>query len=534
MPMHSKHIPDYPEPLPDYTEEELQAMSNETFREWHANFRQHCANADDYWNAVFAAGYDPADIQLSDDTDGDGHSNREGSPDSLSEFLLYDPTRAPTNGAAIAVIPTNTTERSVADEGGADKTAKERLVLRIPSLSTRKRMHGNLIMDNQDASTAPHLPQPTSGALPDAKNDSPIKKKTKTEVVPQKSTHQVLPASKPVSSTRKGRGRPPNPSTAALSSAVKAPDTFTVSLTVEVILYPKEEKGRGGRVKFKEQDPLRYGPKVITQEAAASWEGFLEMLARLVQTKPDNLIVASMAWKWLKERGSGLPLTSPDGLTTMVGQIKANATPSTVVVVTMNPPKKNAKLLKATRALSLDKTLQPIVQQLQEQYPIGQCPAHPDVHCFLYAPLNLHYELTSARVRVWAHAISRKETDAHRIPFGAPFFKKEDGRKLTGTPTKHAAPTETFGGAQFPGASYGGPGFGAPVPFAMPYGAGWNMGHGMMPQAYHLGGYGAHGAPQMHYAGNPYHQDGNGNSGFSYEANSGNYEVGTGPDQWFN
>ncbi|EIW83051.1 hypothetical protein CONPUDRAFT_81138 [Coniophora puteana RWD-64-598 SS2] len=148
MPMHSKHIPDYPEPLPGYTEEELQAMSNERFRKWHANFRQHCANADDYWNAVFAAGYDPAD--------------------SLSEFLLYDPTRAPTNGAATAVIPTNTTERSVTNEGGADKTllvSSERLVLRIPSLSTRKRMHGNLRMDNQDAGTAPHLPQPTSGAL---------------------------------------------------------------------------------------------------------------------------------------------------------------------------------------------------------------------------------------------------------------------------------------------------------------------------------------------------------------------------------
>ncbi|EIW81983.1 hypothetical protein CONPUDRAFT_164677 [Coniophora puteana RWD-64-598 SS2] len=139
MPVHSKHIPNYPEPLPNYTEEELQATSNERFREWHATFRQHCANADDYWNAVFVAGYDEMAAAI------------------VRAFLIV----------------------SVGDQANTVTTislpllvSSERLVLRIPSLSTRKWMHGNLRMDNQDTGTAPHFPKPISGTLPEAKNDN--------------------------------------------------------------------------------------------------------------------------------------------------------------------------------------------------------------------------------------------------------------------------------------------------------------------------------------------------------------------------
>jgi hypothetical protein len=55
--------------------------------------------------------------------------------------------------------------------------------------------------------------------------------------------------------------------------------------------------------------------------------------------------------------------------------------------------------------LTLDQKLLPIVEKLEAKYPVGMCDEHPHLRCFLFAPKGWHFELDTAKLKVWANAI---------------------------------------------------------------------------------------------------------------------------------
>jgi hypothetical protein len=55
--------------------------------------------------------------------------------------------------------------------------------------------------------------------------------------------------------------------------------------------------------------------------------------------------------------------------------------------------------------LTLDQKLALIVEKHETKYLIGICEEHPDLRCFLFAPKGWHFDLNTAKLKVWAHAI---------------------------------------------------------------------------------------------------------------------------------
>lgn len=55
--------------------------------------------------------------------------------------------------------------------------------------------------------------------------------------------------------------------------------------------------------------------------------------------------------------------------------------------------------------LTLDQKLVPILEKLQSKYLIGMCEDHCNLWCFVFAPKGWHFELNTAKLKVWANAI---------------------------------------------------------------------------------------------------------------------------------
>ncbi|KAI5997865.1 hypothetical protein F5J12DRAFT_725007 [Pisolithus orientalis] len=162
-----------------------------------------------------------------------------------------------------------------------------------------------------------------------------------------------------------------------------------------------------------------------------SWDDFLTLLAKQVYAKsPVCLVVDRMVWQfsvsWTVKVDS-LPLTSEEGFEYMISHLKASSlrAAGNLFIKMAKPTDGEAQLppwavksVTTSEALlgkdkpssskctvSLDKKLAPIVQQLQDTYPIGLCDCHPNLCCFHHGPTDRHYELIPTLEKVWAHAI---------------------------------------------------------------------------------------------------------------------------------
>ncbi|KAF8587971.1 hypothetical protein K439DRAFT_1613890 [Ramaria rubella] len=76
------------------------------------------------------------------------------------------------------------------------------------------------------------------------------------------------------------------------------------------------------------------------------------------------------------------------------------------------------------KKLGLDDTLMPIIDELEDKYPVGLCKSHPKLCCFHHVKQDLHFELMAMRIKIWTHAIHQMTTDYNRILLRSNFFKK--------------------------------------------------------------------------------------------------------------
>jgi hypothetical protein len=55
--------------------------------------------------------------------------------------------------------------------------------------------------------------------------------------------------------------------------------------------------------------------------------------------------------------------------------------------------------------INLDDQLVPIIDMLEGTHPIGSCPTHSSICCYVQEPQGWHFEINSIKLKVWANAI---------------------------------------------------------------------------------------------------------------------------------
>lgn len=134
----------------------------------------------------------------------------------------------------------------------------------------------------------------------------------------------------------------PSPPPVRVSSVVKRKpgrpahlqpmDTFSVSILVEVLVKPKSTK-RG----TPKPSNLKFGPRIIAQKV--TWDAFLAFIADMISTTAENLILASLSWRWSTTAVSKtLPLTDNEGYEYMVTSIQGRAKSDGLIVILMSRP----------------------------------------------------------------------------------------------------------------------------------------------------------------------------------------------------
>ena len=137
----------------------------------------------------------------------------------------------------------------------------------------------------------------------------------------------------------------------------------------------------------------------------------------------------------------------------------------------------------------LDDALEEIVSNLEEKYPAGRCPLHPDLPCFHHRASDLHFNLDRPRLLVWAQAIKAETATYEKVPIASPMFKASLALKR---PSKAAvAAAKAAPAAPAVAAEAEGPQAHVPqpqVPYApfpqMPFGMPPVMGYGMPSMAF--------------------------------------------------
>ncbi|KAG6904821.1 hypothetical protein DXG01_006953, partial [Tephrocybe rancida] len=239
------------------------------------------------------------------------------------------------------------------------------------------------------------------------------------------------------------RGRPPKS-----QESVVLHSSFSVAVYVKIAVHPVLQKGKTKRGdKMVKQDPKTFGP--FTLMHMTKWKPFLKDLASTAWVDKENIPLDMMVWSMGGKKM--LPLTNKAGFKAMQQQIKSAKDSNSVVIILYLPPiahcqskpDKKTKVddsddelnIHASEQLeveeddslwgkkkSLDKQLAPVVEKLQNLYPVGNCNDHPGIRCFHYQKHHWHFDLDSNRMNVWAAAILKGETDYACAPLTSKFF----------------------------------------------------------------------------------------------------------------
>lgn len=200
--------------------------------------------------------------------------------------------------------------------------------------------------------------------------------------------------------------------------------------------------------------PRVEGPFTLTK--SMKWTQFLDEIAECMEIDKENIRLDGMTWAFQKQK-EPLPLSTEQGFNTMREQVKAKAQSATVIFV-YHPISKKKTGHRARsglgddededdavgvmnrgeddsrwgKKLNLDDKLAPILEQLKNLYPVGNCSDHPDIRCFNwpFRGETWHFELNQGRLSVWAHAILRKDVNYDKAPIGRSFFLPKDRLKV--------------------------------------------------------------------------------------------------------
>ncbi|EDR10762.1 uncharacterized protein LACBIDRAFT_315508 [Laccaria bicolor S238N-H82] len=269
------------------------------------------------------------------------------------------------------------------------------------------------------------------------------------------------------------------------------PKVWSVSVFVEIALPPKLQTGKTPcGDKFVNMPAMMGGPFVFMRKM--TWEKFLEEVAEIVDVDIENLGLDGMTWGF-QEKKAKLPLTNDHGFQTMRNQIKNHRDLSSIIIVVYHPipcvRQPRATLRESCSApqpdpdggrvqevptrweakIGLDVQLAPIIEKLEEMYPVSACAEHHGIRCLTHSPHSgeyWHFELDHKKLSLWANAILRCETSYDRVPLGrAGFTLKEK------MPDRKQAAPQTPGRTQEVHAQPNGffPGYGPPTMAPMPH-----------------------------------------------------------------
>ncbi|PPQ96952.1 hypothetical protein CVT26_005974 [Gymnopilus dilepis] len=314
---------------------------------------------------------------------------------------------------------------------------------------------------------------------------------------------------------QKKRGRPRK--TKEDTNVITSSHSFSASVFVSIEQPPTMVRGRTHRGdKLVPQKARVEGPFTLTR--SMKYEQFIDEIASWMQIDKENLRHDAMTWAFQKQK-EPLPITNKEGFKIMREQVKSKGSSGTVIFIyhpicSKKPPRRaeapssrdeddnrdadrvedgsrwdkkaspqtqNNELSIEVSHLNLDDKLAPIVRELEERYPVGQCLQHDDIRCFSW-PMRSetwHFHLTRDRLLVWANAINRKETGYDQAPIGRSFFQPKDRIKPSASEQASAAPSLPRGSFAVPQTPFSGwplstPGLfppfqNLPSPFA-PYG----------------------------------------------------------------
>ncbi|KAJ3741662.1 hypothetical protein EV360DRAFT_90329 [Lentinula raphanica] len=275
----------------------------------------------------------------------------------------------------------------------------------------------------------------------------------------------VAPSKRPCGRPRKAKSdtAPPitsAPSTTAAENIDKETDDsiFTFELLVHLMLPDKVIPGKTKRAKSKteKQDPEPRRP--IFVQSDKTWDEFLVLVSSLVPTLVSGLFVSSFMWHFLSPANSPwLPVTTPEGFQSMLGQLKKKLLKGEAyVVIRMRKPVEvisEPRMISSTNIMKsvidenessdddrpvskmgkIDERVEEKAEELLELYGPGKCDLHPTLPCFHFRPTDLHFELSRARRLVWAQAILCGTVDKTQIPLTSKLFKKDQALKASGS-----------------------------------------------------------------------------------------------------
>ncbi|CAA7268274.1 unnamed protein product [Cyclocybe aegerita] len=286
---------------------------------------------------------------------------------------------------------------------------------------------------------------------------------------------------------KRGQGQPHKEAKEQPTNKILANTTVFVQVAVAPKLKPgKIHRGN----KLIKQKPLVKGPFTLTR--LMKWADFLADVGDVVQIDKENLDINGMSWSFQKQCGENLPLTNKYAFKAMCNMIKdANPKGNSSIVMVYHPIPctqlrscSGGNVIQDNMQLTLDKQLKPIIQELEEKYPVGNCLNHPDIQCFTSTSIanqSWHFHLDQRRIMVWANVILHKEVNYDRVPLGYSLFQPKDQLNAQSTtmpaglkqalqlPPNPATPRGYYPGFSWPGMP--------PSPFRHP-------GY-LLPSAYH-------------------------------------------------
>ncbi|KAI0691620.1 hypothetical protein C8Q76DRAFT_758677 [Earliella scabrosa] len=278
--------------------------------------------------------------------------------------------------------------------------------------------------------------------------------------------------------------------------------SFTVAAFVNIELPAKlvQPTTARGTAKIVAQPPIQYGPFQIDNRT--SWNKTVKEMARTVRTEPENIVVPSLRWTWditspNRPRGAKtgvqwLPLKDAAAFAVLMESIRKAAkggslSGNEIILISMAQPLSafpsqyppwvtptspyttfsgssappapmeapgimhgmssflvpgSTRRDGGSKKPTLDESLAPIVERLKETYPIGCCALHPGIRCFHYSPMDWHFDLDNAKLKVWANGIlsGMPNINFQCPPLGSRFFSAASTIKVPAALVNHHAP----------------------------------------------------------------------------------------------
>ncbi|CDO72861.1 hypothetical protein BN946_scf185002.g46 [Trametes cinnabarina] len=277
-------------------------------------------------------------------------------------------------------------------------------------------------------------------------------------------------------------------------------ERWSVAAYIEVEHFQEVQKSARSKKKLEPQI-WRGGPVTVTH--ATTWPSLLQAIAEAASVEKENLVVASLCWRFAPGLGGKagsvasntlLPMTNNIGFDAFVkdGILACRATRN--IIIRMAPPmrsvitvdmnadnvnpiqpwgsmtnqrikagqqpgpleafassvrtrnnpdsdssdnevvseKRNVRAKKSKGKPSIDALLAPIVEKLKTTNVVGQCPHHPGIRCFYQRESDLHFELDSNRLLVWASSIDKGDegVDLNHVPVHSHFFQASQALKV--------------------------------------------------------------------------------------------------------